>query len=129
MSRGDLHLVTPSQSAGLSSGIPVRHGPRQGRRARDRREATDTGNGQVIPSAGQPGHGILVSLRRQPARLVGGRMEDGYTGAFEVICCYCGDHPYLDYSQVSPQLQRLRGPFNTIEAGLAAYDAHLGLAT
>jgi hypothetical protein len=70
-----------------------------------------------------------VSLRRQPARLVKGRIEDGYTGAFEVICCYCGDHPYLDYSQVSLQLQRLRGPFNTIEAALAAYDAHLGLAT
>jgi hypothetical protein len=129
MSRGDLHLVTASQSAGLSSGVPVRHGPGQGRRDRDRREGTDLGNGQVMPSAGQPGHGILVSLRRQPARLVKGRMEDGYTGAFEVICCYCGDHPYLDYSQVSPQLQRLRGPFNTIEAGLAAYDAHLGLAT
>jgi hypothetical protein len=129
MSRSDLHLVTPGQSAGLPDGVPVRHGPGQGRRARDRREGTHPGNGQVIPSAGQPGHGILVSLRRQPTRLVKGRMEDSYTGAFEVICCYCGDHPYLDYSQVSPQLQRLRGPFNTIEAGLAAYDAHLGLAT
>ena len=53
-------------------------------------------------------------------------MEGGYTDAFELICPACGDHPYLDYSQVSPRLQWLRGP-RTLPAGLAAYERHLGL--
>jgi hypothetical protein len=48
------------------------------------------------------------------------------TGAYEVICRDCGDHPYLNYSEISPRLQRIRGPY-TLEAGLAAYAEHLGL--
>jgi len=84
-------------------------------------------NGRVVPPAGQPGHGeFTASLRRQRVRP--GRLEDGYTGAFEVICGDCGDYPDLDYSQVLPRLQRLRGPYTTIKAGLAAYQEHLGLA-
>ena len=55
-------------------------------------------------------------------------MEGGYTGVFEVICCECGDHPDLDYSEISPRLQRIRGPY-TMRAGLAAYENHLGLTT
>jgi hypothetical protein len=81
-----------------------------------------------MPPAGQPGHGPTASLRRQPARLVDGRREGGYTGKFELICPGCGDHPYLDYSQISPRLQRIRGPY-TLDAGLATYAEHLGLAT
>jgi hypothetical protein len=46
---------------------------------------------------------------------------------FELICCECGDNRYLDYSQVSPRLRQLRGPY-TMSAGLAAYERHLGLA-
>jgi hypothetical protein len=85
-------------------------------------------NGRVIRPAGQPGHGeFTASLRRQRVRP--GRLEDGYTGAFEVICGDCGDYPDLDYSHVSRRLQRLRGPYNTIKAGLAAYQEHLGLAS
>lgn len=84
--------------------------------------------GRVVPPAGQPRHGeFTASLRRQ--RVPPGRLEDGYTGAFEVICGDCGDHPDLDYSQVPPRLQQLRGPYSTIEAGLAAYHEHVGLAT
>ena len=45
---------------------------------------------------------------------------------FEVICCDCGDHPYLDYRGVSPELQRIRSPY-PMEAGLAAYEKHIGL--
>ena len=45
---------------------------------------------------------------------------------FELICCECGDNPYLDYSRASPRLQQIRGPY-TIAAGLAAYEQHLGL--
>ncbi len=50
--------------------------------------------------------------------MVEGRPEGGYTDVFEVICCDCGDHPYLDYREVSPELQRIRGPY-PMEAGVA----------
>jgi hypothetical protein len=75
------------------------------------------------PQAGQPGHGCTAALRSQPVLMVDGRVEGG---AFELICCECGDHPHLDYSQVSPRLQQIRGPY-TIAEGLAAYEQHLGL--
>lgn len=77
------------------------------------------------PPAGQPGHGSTAFLRNQPVRIVDGRMEGGYTGMYELICPSCGDHPYLDYSEVPPRLQRLRGP-RTLEAVLAVYHEHLG---
>jgi hypothetical protein len=88
----------------------------------------DTEGPVTSPLAGQPGHGRTASLRRQPDRIVDGRMEGGHTGAFELICPQCGDHPYLDYSEISPRLQRIRGPY-TLNAGVAAYEKHLGLAT
>ena len=78
------------------------------------------------PLAGEPGHGCTAVLRRHPVQVVDGQAERGYTDAFELICCECGDNPYLDYSQISPLQQRLRGP-HTIAAGLAAYERHLGL--
>jgi hypothetical protein len=61
-----------------------------------------------------------VVLRRQPARIVAGRPEGGYTNVFEIVCCDCGDQPDLDYREVSPELQRIRGPY-PIAAGVAAY--------
>jgi hypothetical protein len=73
----------------------------------------------------QPGHGWTVVLRRQPARMVEGRPEGGYTDAFEIVCCDCGDHPDLDYSEVSPKLRQIRGPY-LIADGIAAYRAHVG---
>jgi hypothetical protein len=73
----------------------------------------------------QPGHGWTVVLRRQPVRLVQGQPQGGYTDAFEIICCDCGDHPDLDYSEVSPELRRIRGPY-AITDGVAAYAAHVG---
>jgi hypothetical protein len=78
----------------------------------------------TLPLTGQLGHGYTASLRRQPARIEG-QAEGGYTGAFELICAECGDHPYLDYCEISPRLQRIRGPY-TMRAGLAAYEKHLG---
>jgi hypothetical protein len=74
----------------------------------------------------QPGRGWTAVLRRRPARIVEGRPEGGYTDTFEIVCCDCGDHPYLDYSEVSPELQRIRGPYS-MEAAVAAYEQHLGL--
>ena len=77
------------------------------------------------PPAGQPGHGRRAVLRRQPVRIVHGRFEGGYTDVYEIVWPDCGDHPDLDYSEVSWRLQWLRGP-HPLEAGLAAYHLHLG---
>ena len=74
----------------------------------------------------QPGHGWTTVLRRQPARIVEGQPEGGYTDAFELICCDCGDDPDLDYSEISPRLQQVRGPY-PIAAGVAAYERHVEL--
>lgn len=82
----------------------------------------------IIPPAGKPGHGTTASLRRRPVRMVDGRAEGGYTDVFELICRDCGDHPGLDYPEVLPRLQSLRGPYS-LEAGLTEYDRHLGLAS
>jgi hypothetical protein len=74
----------------------------------------------------QPGIGWTVVLRRQPARIVEGPPEGGYADASEIIGCGCGDHPDLDYSEVPPELQRVRGPY-LLANGIAAYVAHLWL--
>jgi len=81
--------------------------------------------GMTFPLVGQPGHGRTAFVRRQPARIVDGRVEGGYTGGFELICPGCGDNPCVDYSEIPPQLQWLRGPL-TLYAALEAYDKHLG---
>ena len=74
----------------------------------------------------QPGDGWTTVLRRWPARIVEGRPEGGCTDVYEIICCDCGDHPDLDYREVSPELPRVREPY-PIAAGLAAYARHIGL--
>jgi hypothetical protein len=79
-----------------------------------------------VQTCDQPALGWTVVLRRQPARIVEGRPEGGYTNAFELICCACGDHPDLDYRDISAELQRIRGPY-PIAAGVAAYKKHLEL--
>jgi hypothetical protein len=63
---------------------------------------------------------MTAILRRQPIRIAAGRPEGGYTSSFEVICFDCGDDPCRDYRKVSPELQRIRGPY-PMEAGIAAY--------
>jgi hypothetical protein len=82
-------------------------------------------DGMTVPLAGQSGHGRTAFVRRQPVRIVDGRFEGGYSGLFEIICPGCGDHPYLDYSEVPPRLQWLRGP-RTLQMALVVYDKHLG---
>ena len=74
----------------------------------------------------QPGDGWMAVLRRQPARIVAGRPKGGYTNVFEIICWYCGDHSDLDYREISPELQQVRGPY-PIAVGVAAYEQHLRL--
>jgi hypothetical protein len=55
---------------------------------------------------------------------VDGWIVGGYTDAFEIVCCDCGDDPALDYREVSPRLQRIRGPY-TLGEGAAAYVKHV----
>ena len=74
----------------------------------------------------EPALGRTVVLRRQPARIVEVHVQGGYTDAYELICCSCGDHPDLDYRDVSPEFQRIRGP-HSIAAGIAAYEMHVNL--
>lgn len=97
-------------------------------RSHDRRDPWLRGepkDGMTLPLAGQPGHGRTAFVRCQPDRIVDGRFEGGTTGLFELICPCCGDHPYVDYSEVPPRLQWLRGP-RTLQMALAVYDKHLG---
>jgi hypothetical protein len=68
--------------------------------------------------------GWTVVLRRQPARIMNGRPQGGYTDAFELICCHCGDDPDQDYYKVTPRFQLVRGPYPIAE-GVAAYGTHL----
>ena len=125
MSTEASHVVTGICLASRSQGVRVG----RGRHARDPRGGVEPGDVMTVPRAGQPGHGITASLRRQPSRIVEGRKGGGYRDAFEVVCCDCGDHPYWDYSEISLSLQRIRGPYATMAAALAAYDRHLGLTT
>jgi hypothetical protein len=81
-----------------------------------------------FPLPGQPGHGRTAFVRRRPVRIVDGRMEGGYTDAYELICPSCGDNPYLDFGDVPAQLQRLRGSY-VLMAAVAAYEEHLGLSS
>ena len=74
----------------------------------------------------QPARDRMVVLRRQPVRIVGGQLDGGHTSLFELICCYCGDHPDLDYREVPPELQQIRGPY-PIAVAVAAYEEHLRL--
>jgi hypothetical protein len=64
-------------------------------------------------------------VRRQPARIVDGGFGGRYIDVFELICPSCGDHPYLDYTEVLPRLQWLRGP-RALWPALAAYHKHIG---
>ena len=79
----------------------------------------------TFPLVGQPGHGRTAFVRRQPARIVDSRAEGGFTSVFEFICPGCGDNPHVDYSEIPPRLQCLRGP-RTLQTALEVYDEHLG---
>ena len=72
---------------------------------------------------GQLGHGWTVVLRRQPRRIVNGEAE-GYTDLYELICCYCGDDPWVDYREVPAEFRQIRGPY-PFTAGIAAYARHV----
>jgi hypothetical protein len=62
---------------------------------------------------------------------VDGEPEGGYTDMYELICCDCGDDPWVDYREVPAEFRRTRGPY-LFTAGIAAYgttaDRGLGIA-
>lgn len=123
--------VSSPQTPGIVNGTrsAVRPGAVPAPRPHDRRDPwlrIDPDGDMTFPLPGQPGHGRTAFLRRRPARIVAGRTGGGYTSSYELICPSCGDHPYLDFLEVPPRLQWLRGPW-TLQAALAAYDEHLGL--
>ena len=62
-------------------------GPEAGRRplSTDPWLRMDGHGASGVPAAGQPGHGRTASLRRQPVRIVEGRMKGGYTDVFELL--------------------------------------------
>jgi hypothetical protein len=121
MSDPDLDVATSNQPVARFEVAPPPSGSQP--RARDPGIRSHAEGDVTLPFAGQPGHGRAASLRRQPVRIVDGRIERGYSNAFELICPACGDNPDLDYSQVSPRLQWLRVP-RTLQAALAAYEKH-----
>lgn len=84
------------------------HDRRGGLQHRDPTSATAKQAGMRAP--GQPWHGWTVVLRRQPARMADGQPQGGYTDAFELICCDCGDNPDLDYAIYHPSFGRSAGP-------------------
>jgi hypothetical protein len=104
-SPGDLGAVTGSGPADRPvSVLPPRPDDR-----RDPWLRTLPSGGSTLPPAGQPGHGRAAYVRRQPVRIVDGRFHGGYADVFEVICVSCGDHPYLDYSEVRRGFSRSAG--------------------
>jgi hypothetical protein len=107
--------VLPAAVSGL------RLDDRPGSRARTGSDVVGT-----VPLAGQPGHGTAAFMRNQPACIADGRIHGGYNGVYELICPDCGDDPDLDYLEVAPQLQWLRGP-RTLTGALAAYHKHVGI--
>jgi hypothetical protein len=93
---------------------------------RDSRLSAGSDAANAVPLVGQPGHGRAAFLRIQPVYIVHGCIHGGCNGVYELICPDCGDNPDLDYSEVVPRLQWLRGP-RPITQGLAAYIKHLGI--
>ena len=83
-------------------------------------------NGCMASCHGAAGHGTAIS-RAQPAGMINGHPAGGYTGRYEVICRACGDDRCLSYDEVPPDLQKLRGPSESLASGLAALHAHIGL--
>ena len=80
-----------------------------------------------IPGVGELGHGFGAILGGTAGPIADGRAEGSHAAEFELIWFDCGDNPGLDYSQVSPGLQRIRGP-RTMETAWTADKIHLGLA-
>jgi len=82
---------------------------RRGRLQRDEPTSAMTGKAGLQAPV-QPGKDWTVVLRRQPARMVDGQPQSGYTDAFELICCDCGDDPGVLTATSHPGFGRSAGP-------------------
>src|SRR6266480_25844 len=100
---GSLELQPSSGSAELSRAVTKRRPGLSSRRWR-------------CPRARQR---RTASLRRQLARIVGGRIQGGYTDAFELTCPAAATIPAW-IAPRSPLLGGIREP-RTLEAGIAEY--------
>jgi hypothetical protein len=80
-----------------------------------------------------PGHGNgNTGIRAQPVLKDapgGGRKWSETTGIYEIICYACGDDYDLNYSEVSSEIQRIRGPYPSVESAQAALMKHTGLGS
>jgi hypothetical protein len=112
MTKAEVEPARQRDSCAVASTIP-----RSGRTAQVRHEEA------VVHIYDEPALGWTLVLRRQPVHLVDGYPEGGYTDAYELICCDCGDNPDLDYRDISLDLQRIRGPYR-FSAGIEAYRQH-----
>lgn len=82
-----------------------------------------------------PGHddgAAFVRLRR--GRLVDGpsgqRVRDETAeGPYEIVCPGCGDDPDRDWSEISEELRKIRGQYDTKAGAEAALLDHLGMQT
>jgi hypothetical protein len=84
----------------------------------------------MTATPGRPGHGQNLSIRLQPAAMkdgpFGSRLVEAVTGMYEIICPDCGDNGVLPYDQVTPELQKVRGPYPSEDAAMRASGAHMG---
>jgi hypothetical protein len=143
MSSADVHDRTGGGLDDRASSVPVppgviaQNGPREAGPVVVPPDLTDVESvlRAVAELTGMPngladhnGQTARAVLRRQPVRIVEDRIKGGHTSVFEVVCSDCGDNLNLDYSEISPRLQRLRGPYPLLE-GFTAYQAHLAMAS
>ncbi len=85
--------------------------------------------------SGEPGHDNGTgSTRMRQGKLIDGppggppRVWDQSTiGPWEIICPGCGDDPSWDWSEVSPELRKVRGVYATAEDAREALMEHLGM--
>ena len=68
--------------------------------------------------------GWSVMLRRHGPASVQAQPKADDAERYELICRLCGDDSRLAYLDVSPDLQRLRGPY-PIAAAVAKYEQHV----
>jgi len=92
-------------------------------RLEERAHTDAIGEGGGVQTSTEARLGWTALLRCQATHTGAGHPGDGYP-AFEVICRECGDDPSLDYHEVPPMLQRLRGPY-WLAPGVEAYEKHL----
>lgn len=70
-------------------------------------------------------------IREQPVRPASAddhrRRKPCGSGQYEIICIACGDNPDLDYSAVPADIQRVRGPYPTVDFARDVLRRHLKL--